>query len=127
MALSRGLNIEDRLIIVSLVVMMEGIVLGALLAEPRSFGITFVHAGWLVVNQCAIWLPGVATRWTMAPLEGRGSDLYSGHVSSTLVRGVCRAGEGLVLYHQRPDALPHAALDHLYLRGLHVCYCYDGP
>ncbi len=40
MALSRRLNIEDRLIIVSLVVTMGGIVLGALLAEPRSFGIT---------------------------------------------------------------------------------------
>jgi len=59
----RALNREDRLIIVSLVVAMGGVMLGAWLAEPRAFGISalvvmaMLIVGWLVTrSQRLAWL-----------------------------------------------------------------------
>ncbi len=63
MKLLRALNVEDRLVIGSMVVTMGGVVLGALLSEPRSFGITalivitMLIAGWRVTRSSRLaWL-----------------------------------------------------------------------
>ena len=51
MRLLRMLSVEDRLIVVSMVVTIGGIVLGALLAEPRAFGIdALIVIGLLIVG-----------------------------------------------------------------------------
>ena len=51
MKLLRMLSVEDRLIVVSMVITMGGIVLGALLAEPRAFGIdALIVMGLLIVG-----------------------------------------------------------------------------
>lgn len=51
MRLLQALNVEDRLIIASMVVTMGGIVIGALLSAPRAFGITtIIVIGMLIVG-----------------------------------------------------------------------------
>jgi hypothetical protein len=61
--LLRKLNQEDRLVIVSLMVTMGGIMLGAWLAEPRLYGVTAIIvigaliAGWYVTRSPRLaWL-----------------------------------------------------------------------
>ena len=63
MRLLRMLSVEDRLIGVSMVITIGGIVLGALLAEPRAFGIDalivigLLIVGWYVTrNPRLAWL-----------------------------------------------------------------------
>lgn len=51
MKLLRTLNVEDRLVVGSLVLTLGGIMLGAILAEPRLYGITtLVVLGLLIVG-----------------------------------------------------------------------------
>jgi len=56
MNLLRAWNVEDRLVVASMVVTLGGIVLGALLAEPRLFGIdaliviVALIVGWAVIR-----------------------------------------------------------------------------
>ena len=63
MRLLRKLGVEDRLIVVSMVTTIGGIVLGALLAEPRAFGIDalivigILIGGWFVTRSPRLaWL-----------------------------------------------------------------------
>ena len=51
MRLLRKLDVEDRLIVVSMVITIGGIVLGALLAQPRAFGVdALIVMGLLIVG-----------------------------------------------------------------------------
>jgi len=46
------LNLEDRLIVASMVIPIGGIVVGALLAEPRAFGVdAFIVMALLIVGR----------------------------------------------------------------------------
>jgi hypothetical protein len=88
--LLRLLNLEDRVIVASLIVTMGGIVLGALLAEPRSFGITalivivMLIVSWVVTRSPRLaWLlvfglvAGVLELWSdQVHVEYLGSLVY---------------------------------------------------
>lgn len=63
MKLWHKLNVEDRLILVSMVVVIGGIIVGALLAQPAAYGvttlivITLIVVGWLVTRSPRLaWL-----------------------------------------------------------------------
>ena len=63
MKLLQALNSEDRLVVASLLLTLGGIILGALLAEPRLYGITtllvmgVLIAGWYVTRSPRLaWL-----------------------------------------------------------------------
>lgn len=76
MKMLNALNTEDRLVIGSMIVTMAGIILGAVLHEPRSFGITtlivivMLLVGWGVTRSKRLaWLlpfglvTGIAELW----------------------------------------------------------------
>lgn len=60
----RGLNREDWLIIVSLVLVMGGIILGAILAQPGLYGITTIVVILLLIAG-ALWLRSERLAWLL--------------------------------------------------------------
>jgi len=63
MKLLRALNSEDRLVIGSMILTMGGIILGAILGQPRLYGVTtlvvigFLVIGWVVTRSARLaWL-----------------------------------------------------------------------
>ena len=61
MGVFRKLGVEDRLIVVSMVITIGGIVLGALLAEPRAFGVdALIVMGLLIGGWCVTRSPRLA-------------------------------------------------------------------
>ncbi len=99
MKLLRAWNVEDRLVVASMVVTMGGIVLGALLAEPRLFGIdaliiiVALIVGWAVTRSPRLaWLlvfglvVGVGELWVdWVHVEYFGSLVYTDYFGFRLL------------------------------------------
>jgi hypothetical protein len=99
MKLLHAWNVEDRLVVASIVVTMGGIVLGALLAEPRLFGIdaliviVALIVGWAVTRSPRLaWLlvfglvVGVGELWAdWVHVEYFGSLVYTDYFGLRLL------------------------------------------